>query len=129
MRLFDFFRKEKEVKPISLRDQLVLLLIAKSDINDVRRLGMRFDRCDFPGNVDKNLLTLLNRQFIYVSVANKFNNPIKYAVTDKGERFLNEINSAMIIEHVKKMSDPKFMLNLIKLIFAHRSNDSITKTT
>jgi hypothetical protein len=104
--------------PISLRDQLVLLLITKSGINNVHKLGMRFDRHDFPGNEGKNLLILLDRQLIYVSVANKFNHPIKYASTEKGEKYVrNNINPELIIEHVKKMSNPGFMLELVQLIF------------
>lgn len=41
--------------PIFPRDQLVLLLIAKSGINDIFQLVMKFDRCDFPGEVILNL--------------------------------------------------------------------------
>ncbi|MGZ4001793.1 MAG: hypothetical protein ACXVIY_14230, partial [Mucilaginibacter sp.] len=70
---------------ISARDQLVLLLIARSGINNIFKLVMRFDRCDFPGNVGKNLSVLLDQQLIKVLVANEFNHPIKYQVTEKGE--------------------------------------------
>lgn len=106
--------------PLSARDQLVLLLISKSEINNVFKLGMRFDRCDFPGNVDKNLSVLLDQQLIAVSVANQFNRPIKYTTTEKGENFLRDnLNPSEIIKHIRKMSEPDFMLDLVQLIFKH----------
>ena len=105
---------------ISPRDQLVLLLIAKSaTINHVWKLGMTFDRCDFPGNVGKNLLNLVNNNLIYVTEVNEFGHPMKYAVTEQGEIFLNnELNTEIIIDHIKKMSNPVFMLEIVPKIIA-----------
>lgn len=103
---------------ISLRDQLVLLLISKSGINNIFQLVMKFDRCDFPGRVENNLLTLLDNQLIHVLAVDKFNHPVKYATTQKGEVFLkNDIDSEIIIDHIKKMSNPDFMLELVQAIF------------
>jgi DNA-binding PadR family transcriptional regulator len=108
---------------ISLRDQLVLLLVARSGINNIFQLVMKLDRCDFPGSVEKNLSLLLDRQLIYVSAVDKFSHAIKYTATEKGEDFLkNNMNSETIIEHIKKMSDPDFMLELVQAIFNYESN-------
>jgi len=113
--------------PISLRDQLVLLLIAKSGINNIFQLVMKFDRCDFPGEVGKNLSILLDRQLIYVSAIDAFNHPTKYAPTEKGEALVrSDINPQAIIEHVKKMNNPDFMFELVQAIFNSISNSALT---
>jgi hypothetical protein len=92
---------------ISAHDQLVLLLIAKTDINNVFKLVIRFDRWDYPGNVDKNLSMLLDRQLIKAAAVDNFNHPIKYTFTEKGETVLqNDIDLEILIEHIKKMSNP-----------------------
>lgn len=104
---------------ISARDQLVLLLIAKTDINNVFKLVMRFDRWDFPGNVDKNLSMLLDRQLIKVSAVDNFNHAIKYTVTEKVETFLkNDIDSETLIEHIKKMSNPDSLLPIVQAVLS-----------
>jgi len=72
---------------IALREQLTLLLIAKSGVNNIHKLILWFDRADFPGKVEKSLSILLEGKFIFVSESNQFNNPIKYAATEQGVDF------------------------------------------
>jgi hypothetical protein len=103
---------------LSERDQLVLILISKTSISHPHTLMMRLDRCDFPGKPEKNLSNLVNSHLLYVSETNGFGHPVKYAVTELGEDFVkNHIDHAEIIEHIKKMNDPDFMLKLVQAIF------------
>lgn len=117
---------------LSERDQLVLILISKTSISHPHTLMMRLDRCDFPGNPEKNLSNLLRNNLLYVSEANGFGHPVKYTVTELGEDFLkNHIDHAKIIEHIKKMHDPDFMLELMQAIFDKMgtSKDTIVMPT
>jgi|GEM_PF-1679959 len=103
---------------LSERDQLVLILISKTSISSPYTLMMRLDRCDFPGNPKNNLSQLVNNHLLYVAEANGFGHPVKYAVTKQGEEFIkNHIDQAKIIEHIKKMQNPDFMLELVQSIF------------
>jgi DNA-binding PadR family transcriptional regulator len=103
---------------LSERDQLVLILISKTSISHPHTLMMRLDRCDFPGKPEKNLSNLLRNRLLYVSEANGFGHPVKYAATELGEEFVkNHIDHDKIIEHIKKMQEPDFMLELVQAIF------------
>ncbi len=102
----------------SVRDQLVLLLIAEARMNNPRTLGLRLDRCDFPGNEGKSVSNLVNNRLIYFSQINGFGHAVKYAVTNIGEEFLNKhIDHVKIIEHIKNLQNPDFMLELVQTIF------------
>ena len=80
MRIFDFLKSHKTTSKVntitrygppavdintaafdpnelSERDQLVLILIARTSISHPHTLMMRLDRCDFPGNPEKNYPT------------------------------------------------------------------------
>lgn len=108
-----------ELNKLSERDQLVLLLIAKTSISHPHTLMMRLDRCDFPGKPEANLSNLVNSGLLYISATNGFGHPVRYAPTQMGERFLkNHIDQAKIIEHIKIMSDPEFMLEWVQAIFS-----------
>jgi len=102
----------------SARDQLVLLLIAKTRMNNPRNLGLQLDRCDFPGNERKSVATLVDSKLVYFSIVNGFGHPIQYAVTNLGEEFLkSHIAYDAVIDHVKQMQNPDFMLDFVQAIF------------
>jgi DNA-binding PadR family transcriptional regulator len=104
---------------LSVRDKFILLLISKTSISHPHTLMMRLDRCDFPGKPEGNLSNLVNNGLLYISETNGFGHPRKYSVTELGEEFVkNRIEHTEIIEHVKKMSDPDFMLKLVQGIFS-----------
>jgi hypothetical protein len=116
----------------SVRDQLVLLLIAETRMKNPRTLGLRLDMCDFPGNESKSVSNLVNNRLIYFSQINGFGHAIKYAVTNNGEEFLNNhIDHVKIIEHIKNMQNPDFMLELVQTIFDRMktSKDNIAMPT
>ncbi|QKJ29419.1 hypothetical protein HQ865_06495 [Mucilaginibacter mali] len=99
------------------RDQLVLLLICKTNINTPRTLGHRLDMCDFPGNEGISIANLVNNQLIYFAKTNGLGHPIKYAVTDFGDQFLKKtLIHDKIIDYIKQMSNPDFMLKLVQAI-------------
>lgn len=84
---------------------------------------MRLDRCDFPGKPEKNLTNLVAKKLLYVSAANGFGHAVNYAVTELGEEFVkNHLDHSKIMEHIKNMSDPDFMLELVQAIFHKMEN-------
>lgn len=116
---FDVNTFSLDLNKLSERDQLILLLISKTSISNPHTLMTRLDRCDFPGNPEPNLVNLVNSKLLYVSQTNGFGHAVKYATTQMGEEFLkNRIDNVKIIDHIKKMSDPDFMLELVQAIFS-----------
>ncbi|WP_121810145.1 hypothetical protein [Mucilaginibacter kameinonensis] len=102
----------------SIRDQLVLLLIAKTGMNNPRNLGLRLDRCDFPGNEGKSVSNLVDSKLVYFSIINGFGHPIQYAVTNLGEEFLkSHIAYDAVIDHIKQMQNPDVILDSVLAIF------------
>ncbi|HEX3168321.1 MAG TPA: hypothetical protein VHQ93_18760 [Chitinophagaceae bacterium] len=72
-----------------------------------------YDRADFPSKIDENLKPLLANNLIYVT--HNFDNgtPNKYAVTPNGKAYLdNNFSEAEIIEYIKTMDNPDFLLRL-----------------
>jgi hypothetical protein len=101
---------------IGLREQLVLLLIARTTSNNIHSLVNRLDSADFPGNATKSLNILIENDFIIV-IEYYFGNPIRYASTEKGELFLkNYIDKDELNNYVKGMSEPGVLLEVIPLI-------------
>lgn len=110
---------------LTIRDQLVLLLIAKTNMNTPRNLGLQLDRCNFPGNEGKSVSNLVDNKLIYFSQVNGFGHAIKYKPTNFGEEFLkNHIAYDEIVDHIKQMHNPNFMLELVQAIF-----DKMIKTS
>lgn len=117
--LLDIKISSLDFNNISARDKLILLLISKTSISHPHTLMMRLDRCDFPGKPEGNLSNLVNNELLYISETNGFGHPRKYSVTELGEEFVkNHLDHTEIIEHVKKMRDPDFMLKLVQDIFS-----------
>jgi len=115
---FDVSTSLLNLSTLSIRDQLVLLLIAKTRMNNPRTLGLRLDMCDFPGNEGRSISNLVNSKLVYFAKTNGFGHPVKYAVTAVGDDFLkNHMIHDGIIEHIKQMNNPDFMLKLVQAIF------------
>ena len=95
----------------------------ETPMSNPHSLTMRLDRYDFPENPEKNLSNLVKNRLLYISAANGFGHPIKYAVTESGKQFAREhIDRSEIIGHVKNMSDPDFMMKLVQVIFSKMQN-------
>lgn len=109
------------MEDITARDQFVLLLIGRTGINNIFKLILRFDRADFPNNVRKNLDILLDRNLIYPTKFHENGHATHWGVTDTGETFIkNNISKEDMIDHVKEMKNPDFLLELTNLIFDNK---------
>ncbi|CAD0009352.1 hypothetical protein [Flavobacterium salmonis] len=95
---------------------LILFLISGNPgIRGIYTLMKFFDRADFPSDIMINLNVLVENNFIIG--LEKFENSTdkNYMITKNGENFLSEnFSSSEIIDYIKTMDDPTFMLELTK---------------
>jgi DNA-binding PadR family transcriptional regulator len=96
------------------KQKLILFLISRDPgIRDIYTMVKIFDRADFPSQIDENLQPLLDNDLIYVSENFDNGTPNKYAITERGEAYLNEnFNDTEIIDYINTMDNPDFLLRL-----------------
>ena len=86
---------------------------AKSEYSLIKH----FDRADFPVNLDENLKPLLENEHIIVSSILDNGTPFEYSITEKGKNYINvNFNDQEIIEHIKRMDNPEFILKITKTL-------------
>lgn len=99
---------------MTTKQKLILFLIScDPGIRDIYTMVKIYDRADFPAKMTENLKPLLDNNLIYVT--QNFDNGTagKYAITEKGQAYLdNNFEGAQIIEYIKTMDNPDFLLKL-----------------
>src|SRR5438128_2229057 len=97
---------------MTTKQKLILFLFScNPGIRNINSMIKIYNRADFPSKIGENLKPLLENSLIYVT--HNFDNgtPNRYAVTDNGKAYLNNnFNDAEIIEYIKALDNPDFLL-------------------
>ena len=105
------------------KQKLILFLIScDPGIRDIYNMVKIYDRADFPAKMGENLKPLLDNKLIYVT--DNFDNgtPNKYGITDNGKAYLNNyFNDIEIIEYIKTLDNPDFLLRLTQLTLTKKT--------
>lgn|SRR4030095_7490442 len=96
------------------KQKLILFLIScDPGIRDIYSMVKIYDRADFPSKMGENLKPLLDNNLIYISQNFDNGTPNKYAITDNGKEYLDSnFNDTEIIEYIKTLDNPDFLLRL-----------------